>query len=404
VSDAPTTAEAVDAAYRDEWSRIVATLIRITGDWSLAEDSAAEAFESALATWPRGGVPSKPGAWLTTVAKNRALDRLRRAATLDRKLEDVAAMTALEDLDPDGEEIADDRLRLLFTCCHPALPLESRVALTLRVVGGLTTAQIGRAFLVGEATVAQRIVRAKRKIVAAGIPYRVPETHRLPERLSGVLAVLYLAFNEGYTAVEQVDVADEAIRVTRALAELMPAEPEILGLLALMLMQHSRRDARVRDGELVTLDDQDRTRWDSAAIAEGRALLAEAGRHRRPGVYQLQAAIAAVHASAPTPEDTDWVAVVALYDRLSILAPGPVVGLNRAIAVSRASGADAGLAALEEVAPALAAYPRLPAARADLLRRAGRHAEAAAHYDDAIRLAVTEPERRALRRRRDEIL
>ncbi len=395
--------EAVEAAYRSEWARIVATLIRVTGDWTLAEDCTAEAFETALAKWPADGVPAKPGAWLTTVAKNRALDRLRRAATLERKLEEVAAMSELEHLDPEASEIADDRLRLIFTCCHPALAMEARVALTLRTVGGLSTDQIARAFLVSESTIAQRIVRAKRKIVEAGIPYRVPEPRRLAERLSGVLAVLYLAFNEGYTVVDHVDVAREAIRVARALASLMPDEPEALGLLSLMLLQNSRREARVRHGELLTLEEQDRSRWDAAAIAEGRALLGTAGRRSRPGPYQLQAAIAAVHASATTADTTDWASIVALYDRLALVAPGPIVGLNRAIAVGMAHGPDAGLAALDAVAPALGAYPLLPAARADLLQRAGRGAEAAQQYEAAIRVAGSEAERRALSRRLGDV-
>ena len=376
---------------------MVSTLIRVTGDWSLAEDCTAEAFEAALSTWERDGIPRNPGAWLTTVARNRALDRLRRASVLDRKLEEVAAMTELEHLDPGIADFPDDRLRLIFTCCHPALPLEARVALTLRTVGGLTTEQIARAFLVPESTVAQRIVRAKRKIAEAGIPYRVPSN--LPERLPGVLAVLYLAFNEGYTS--RSDVADEAIRVTRTLAQLMPNSPEVLGLLALMLLQHSRRDARYREGELLTLEEQDRSLWDAATIAEGRSLLASAAQLAHPGPYQLQAAIAAVHATAATPDATDWPSIVLLYDRLLTLTPSPVVALNRAIAVGMASGPDAGLEDIDEVAAALGAYPLLPAARADLLRRAGRVDEAAEQYRAALAVASGDPERRALRRMLD---
>ena len=303
-------------------------------------------------------------------------------------------MTELEHLDPEIADFPDDRLRLIFTCCHPALPLEARVALTLRTVGGLTTEQIAHAFLVPESTIAQRIVRAKRKIAEAGIPYRVPSN--LPERLPGVLAVLYLAFNEGYTS--RSDVADEAIRVARSLAQLMPGSPEVLGLLALMLLQHSRREARLRGGELITLEEQDRSVWDAAAIAEGRSLLATAGQLARPGPYQLQAAIAAVHASAPTPDATDWPSIVLLYDRLLTLSPSPVVALNRAIAVGMASGADAGLAAIDEVAAALESYPLLPAARADLLRRAGRADEAVEQYRAALAVASGAPERRALQR------
>ncbi len=380
---------------------MVSTLIRVTGDWSLAEDCAAEAFESALTVWERDGVPRNPGAWLTTVAKNRALDGLRRAAVLDRKLKEVAAMTELEHLDPERPDFPDDRLRLIFTCCHPALPLESRVALTLRTVGGLTTEQIARAFLVSASTIAQRIVRAKRKITEAGIPYRAPDAELLPERLGGVLAVLYLAFNEGYTT--RSEVADEAIRVTRALTELLPGEPEVLGLLALMLFQHSRRDARERGGMLLTLEEQDRALWDADAINEARTLLARAARVRRPGPYQLQAAIAAAHATAPTADATDWPVIVGLYDRLLAYTSSPVVALNRAIALGMAEGPAAGLAALDDVADALGDYPLLPAARADLLRRAGRWDEAAAEYAAAIAVASGDAERRALQRMLDSL-
>lgn len=380
---------------------MVSTLIRVTGDWSLAEDCTAEAFETALTAWDRDGVPRNPGAWLTTVAKNRALDRLRRAAVLDRKLEEVVAVTELEHLDPEVPDFPDDRLRLIFTCCHPALPLESRVALTLRAVGGLTTDQIARAFLVPRSTIAQRIVRAKRKIVEAAIPYRVPGPELLPERLGGVLAVLYLAFNEGYTA--RSEVADDAIRVARALTQLLPGEPETLGLLALMLFQHSRRHAREQGGLLLTLEEQDRARWDAAAIDDGRGLLARAARQRRPGPYQLQAAIAAAHATAPTVEATDWPAIVALYDRLLAHTPSPVVALNRAIALGMVTGPDAGLAALDEVADALASYPLLPAARADLLRRAGRHEDAAVQYSAAMAVVSGDAERRALQRALDAL-
>tara|TARA_B100002049_G_scaffold142233_1_gene105538 strand:- start:1751 stop:2962 length:1212 start_codon:yes stop_codon:yes gene_type:complete len=395
------TREAVAEAHGSEWARVVSTLIRVTGDWSLAEDCAAEAFESALTVWERDGVPRNPGAWLTTVAKNRALDGLRRAAVLDRKLKEVAAMTELEHLDPERPDFPDDRLRLIFTCCHPALPLESRVALTLRTVGGLTTEQIARAFLVSASTIAQRIVRAKRKITEAGIPYRAPDAELLPERLGGVLAVLYLAFNEGYTT--RSEVADEAIRVTRALTELLPGEPEVLGLLALMLFQHSRRDARERGGMLLTLEEQDRALWDADAINEARTLLARAARVRRPGPYQLQAAIAAAHATAPTADATDWPVIVGLYDRLLAYTSSPVVALNRAIALGMAEGPAAGLAALDDVADALGDYPLLPAARADLLRRAGRWDEAAAEYAAAIAVASGDAERRALQRMLDSL-
>lgn len=380
---------------------MVSTLIRVTGDWSLAEDCAAEAFESALTVWERDGVPRNPGAWLTTVAKNRALDGLRRAAVLDRKLKEVAAATELEHLDPEGPDFPDDGLRLIFTCCHPALPLESRVALTLRTVAGLTTEQIARAFLVSASTIAQRIVRAKRKMTEAGIPYRVPDTEALPARLGGVLAVLYLAFNEGYTT--RSEVADEALGVTRALTQLLPDEPETLGLLALMLFQHSRRHAREKDRMLLTLEEQDRALWDVDAINEARLLLARGASRRHPGPYQLQAAIAAVHATAPTADATDWPAIVALYDRLLTHNSSPVVALNRAIALGMAAGPDAGLAALDDVAAALGDYPLLPAARADLLRRAGRLEEAAVQYAAAIAVASGDAERRALQRMLDSL-
>ena len=385
---------------------MVSTLIRVTGDWSLAEDCTAEAFEAALATWPRDGIPTNPGAWLTTVAKNRALDRLRRAATLARKLEEMTAVTELEHLDPELSDFPDDRLRLIFTCCHPALSLEARVALTLRTVGGLTTAQIARAFLVSEATIAQRIVRAKRKITEAAIPYRLPEAHLLAERLSGVLAVLYLAFNEGYSVVAHTSIADEAIRVTRALAQLMPGEPEVTGLLALMLLQHSRRRARL-DAEAVplTLEEQDRSLWDAAAIAEAGELLNGAGRGAEPGPYRLQAAIAAVHATAESAAATDWQTIVALYDRLLTVTPSPIVELNRAVAVGVASGPEVGLAALERVAAsgALDGYYLLPAARADLFRRLGDYSKAAAFYRVALAGAPTQPERDFFARRLDEV-
>jgi RNA polymerase sigma-70 factor (ECF subfamily) len=400
VSDA--VQEAVTATYRSEWSRIVATLIRITRDWSLAEDSTSEAFESAMVAWARDGIPRNPGAWLTTVAKNRALDRLRRAASLARKLEMEATMLELEELEPDGSGIPDDRLRLIFTCCHPALPAEARIALTLRTVGGLTTPQIAQAFLLPESAIAQRIVRAKRKIADAGIPYRVPDGAQLQERLAGVLSVLYLAFSTGYSAATDELLAGEAIRMTRVLAALMPDEPEVLGLLSLMLFQHSRRNAR-RDatGALLSIEEQDRAEWDATLIAEGRRVLAAAARRERPGAYQLQAAMAAVHATAPSAGDTDWASIVLLYDRLMEIAPTYVVEFNRAIAVGMADGPDAGLAAIATIAGDLGHLR--PAARADLLHRAGRLVEAAAEYRQAVELAPSEAERDALARRLAQI-
>ncbi|MEJ3748844.1 RNA polymerase sigma factor [Actinomycetes bacterium KLBMP 9797] len=408
-----TVQDAVRDAYRQEWGRVVASLIRVTGNWDLAEECAQDAFTLALERWPRDGVPRRPGAWLTTTARNRALDRLRRSATEAAKLREVAAMAGGNhgsDVD-DESGIADDRLRLIFTCCHPALALEARVALTLRTLAGLTTAEIARAFLVPEATMAKRLVRAKGKIRHAGIPYRVPPAHLLPERTGGVLAVLYLMFNEGYAATAGPELVRqglcaEAIRLGRVLAQLMPDEPEALGLLALMLLHHARRDARLdAAGDLVTLEEQDRGRWDRADIAEGVALLDAALRRQRPGPYQIQAAIAACHVTAGDAAATDWAEIAALYQRLAELMPTPVVRLNQAVAVAKARGPAAGLRMVDALAAggALDGYHLLPAVRADLLRRLGRHAEAAASYRAALALAATEPERRYLTRRLAEL-
>ena len=412
VEASPEVQAAVTAAFRAQWGRVVATLIGVTGDWDLAEECAQEAFTRALQSWQRDRIPDRPGAWLTTAARNRAIDVLRRRASEGSKLREAAALQPptppggdLPEADESG--IGDDRLRLIFTCCHPALPLEARVALTLRTLTGLTTAEIARALLVSETTMAQRFVRAKRKILNAGIPYRVPPASLLPERTAGVLAVLYLLFNEGYSATSgdhmvRADLCAEAIRLARLVSHLMPAEAEAGGLLALMLLQDSRRDARTDDdGEPVTLEDQDRSRWDHAEIAEGQQVLSGALHAGRPGPYQLQAAIASCHASAGNAADTDWQTIARVYWQLARIAPSPVVELNRAVAVGMAQGPEAGLALLDTLAAsgALAGYHLLPAARADLLRRLGRYAEAAVSYEQARNLAGTEAERRYLARR-----
>lgn len=399
---------AVAAAFKEEWGQVVATLIRVTGDWDLAEECAQDAFAQALDRWRRDGVPRRPGAWLTTTARNRALDVLRREAVGERKLREAAVLARGEGpYDQDDSGVGDDRLRLIFTCCHPALPIEARVALTLRTLAGLTTAEIARAFLVPETTMAQRLVRAKQRIRNAGIPYRVPPAHLLPERTTGVLGVIYVLFNEGYTASAGADLirrglSDEAIRLARVLARLMPDEPEAVGLLALLLLHDARRGTRVDgDGELVTLEEQDRARWERAEIAEGEGLLEGALRRGRPGPYQIQAAIAACHMTAATAEDTDWAQIAALYGELERRVPSAVVRLNRAVAVGMAEGAAAGLALVAELEESgeLAAYHLLPATRADLLRRQGRLAEAAVSYEAALVLVENEAERSFLRRR-----
>ena len=410
----PDAQAAVAEAFREEWGRVVATLIRTTGDWDLAEECAQQAFERALETWPRDGIPRRPGAWLTTTARNLARDRLRRTAVGASKMREVAMLHCNEEAAHDANDesgVQDDRLRLIFTCCHPALRLEARVALTLRTLAGLTTAEIARAFLVSEATMAQRLVRAKRKILNAGIPYRVPPAHLLPERTGGVLAVLYLLFNEGYSASVGTDLvreglSSEAIRLARTLARLMPDEPEALGLLALMLLHDARRDSRVNEaGELVPLEEQDRALWDREAVAEGVGLLAAAMRRGSPGPYQLQGAIAACHATAHEAADTDWAEISRLYGELARLVPSPVVELNRAVAVAMAEGPTAGLSLIEELEASgkLKGYHLLPATRADLLRRLGRRIDAVSAYEEALELAATDAERRYIARRLAEV-
>jgi len=392
----------IAAIFRAESGRSVATLVRLFGSIDIAEEAVQDAFAVALERWPADGLPPNPGAWITTTARNRAIDRLRRESSRHDRHAQAALLSAAsekyesEPIEPVGP-VSDDRLRLIFTCCHPALAPEAQIALTLRLLGGLQTPEIARAFLVQEATMAARLTRAKKKIAAANIPYRVPGDAELPDRLKPVLAVVYLIFNEGYTASSgddliREDLCGEAIRLARLLARLMPDEPEVLGLLALLLLTESRRAVRTAvDGSLVLLPDQDRTRWDGELIAEGQTLVRACLRRNQPGPYQIQAAINAVHSDSPTAADTDWGQILALYDQLLAVSPTPVVALNRAVALAEVKGPAVALAAVDDLD--LGAYHLFHSIRADLLTRLGCHADAATAYDAALALASNAAER-----------
>jgi RNA polymerase sigma-70 factor (ECF subfamily) len=397
---------ALERIFRDEYGRVVASLARRFGDLDLAEEAASEALVVAVEKWTADGIPPNPGGWLTTTAGNKALDRLRRESRRDAKHQAAAMITDDTPPEPTGP-VEDDRLRLVFTCCHPALAPEARVALTLRLLGGLTVPEIARAFLVAEPTMGQRITRAKAKIKAARIPFKVPEVEDLPARLDAVLAVLYLVFNEGYLTGEgdsptRVDLSDEAIRLARVLRSLLPREPEVAGLLALLLLTDARRASRFAGGELVPLGEQDRAGWDRDLIAEGHALVRECLAVNRPGRYQLLAAINAVHTDAARAADTDWSQVLALYDQLQRLDPGPIVALNRAVAVAELDGPDVALAIVDRLP--LTSYHAWHATRAELLRRVGRSAEAREEYDAAIDATGNAAEQAYLARRRRQLV
>jgi RNA polymerase sigma-70 factor, ECF subfamily len=413
-SSAASTDEEIERVFREEYGRLIASLVRRFGDIDIAEEAAGEALVTALEKWPESGVPPNPGGWLTTTAVNRAIDRLRREKLRDTKHRQAADMyddTSHESLGL-FEDNKDDRLRLMFTCCHPALAPEARIALTLRLLGGLTVEEIAQAFLVPETTMGQRITRAKKKIADAKIPYRVPEAEDLPARVATVLAVLFLVFNEGYLASGdgdplRTDLTAEAIRLARILHDLMPGEPEVMGLLALLLLIEARREARVRGGELVRLDDQDRGGWDRSLIAEGHELVRECLEINRPGRYQILAAINAVHTDAPTADATDWSQIATLYDQLAVIDPGPIVALNRAVAIAELDGPEVALAQVDKLvdtAPMLASYHAFHATRADLLRRLGRSVEAREAYDAALAVCDNTAERAYLARRRGELV
>ena len=404
--DAHDAADEIERIYREEYGRVVASLVRRFGDIDIAEEAAGEALLAAVEKWPVDGVPPNPGGWLTTTAGNRAIDRLRRESHRDAKHQAALMISDDSPHEPTGV-VEDDRLRLIFTCCHPALAPEARVALTLRLLGGLTVAEVAQAFLVQETTMAQRLTRAKKKISAARIPYRVPGPADLPSRLAAVLAVVYLVFNEGYLSSSseappvREELTAEAIRLARILRRLLPDEPEVAGLLALMLLTEARRTTRVADGELVPLHEQDRGGWDRELIAEGHEIVRECLRLNRPGQYQLLAAINAGHTDAPTAADTDWAQIATLYSQLYAIAPSPVVALNRAVAIAELDGPEVALAAVDRLP--LDSYHAWHATRADLLRRLGRSDEARAAYDGAISRTDNEAERAYLSRRRGSL-